>query len=64
MSRSPAGTTFSTGQNFRSKAVHKLLHGLFLVRDGLDELELGAAAIEVVAGTMDAEVCVAYQEIG
>ena len=41
-----------------------LLHRLFLLLDGLDQLELGAAAVEVVARAVDAEIVVAAQEIG
>ena len=39
-------------------------HRLFLPLDGFDQFELGAAAVEVVVGTVDAEIGVAAEEIG
>ena len=60
---------FAQGQNIRaggangpvfiSQAVHVFLHRVFMTLDGLHQLELRAAAIEVVAGSMNAEVGVA-----
>ena len=46
-----------------SNPIHVLLHRLFLLFDGFDQFELRAAAVEVVAGPMDAEISVAAQEI-
>src|SRR5689334_22987006 len=41
-----------------------MTHALLLLLNGLDQTELGAAAIEVVSGTMDLEIGVTGQEIG
>src|SRR5512138_2734787 len=43
--------------------VHQLLHGNLLLLDGFDEFELGAAAVEVVAGPMDAEIGIAAEKV-
>src|SRR5262249_28288011 len=47
-----------------SDRVGELLHRLFLAVDALGQLKLGAAAIEVVVGAMDAEIGVATQIVG
>jgi hypothetical protein len=39
-------------------------HPVLLLLDGLDQLELGAAAVEVVSFTIDFEVSIAGKEIG
>jgi len=39
------------------------LHFHFLRLDGLDELELGAAAVEIVIGPMGAEIDIAFEMV-
>src|ERR1051325_9195376 len=46
-----------------SQPIHIPLHRGFLALDGFDQLELRAAAVEVVAGAMGAKISVAAQKI-
>ena len=49
--------------NIRLKPIHQLVHILFLLLDGFDQFELGAAAVEIVAFAVHLEISIARQEI-
>src|SRR5258706_361314 len=54
----------SPGSRKRLQPIHVFLHSRFLLLDGFDEFELGAATVEVVGGAMDSEVSIAAEKIG
>jgi len=51
------------GQSFFNR-LDQPIHSFFLLLDGLDQLELGAAAVEVLAGAMHLVIGVAGQIVG
>src|SRR6266571_9093131 len=46
------------------KAIHEFLHRSFLFFDAFDQFELGAAAVQIMAGAMHAEISVAGKKVG
>src|ERR1035438_5946124 len=47
----------------RSNLLHQLVHLIFLLPDGFNQLELGAGAVEIVGFPMHLEIDIPLQEV-